>query len=516
MSYTGAVLRVLPTLPLGRGTDPFGLTEGQLLRAVVLRSGAGTADLLLQGQVLQLRTELSLVPGTPLVLQVREVGADGVTLGLAPEAATGQGQAATAAPATRPLTPDDLRDLAAALRLPAGERTQTILRELMANGRPLTHEAVQQVLAAARATGAEGAVALRPLVWLVAHGLPVTPATLALAEAALPADAPLPAPALPGALPAVQLARQARAVDALLARAGADLPPAAHAPALGVRAAQARLGLAGPPPEPATAEGLALRLAALAEGVATPVEAKLARLLAGAAARPAVAAPAGAAPAASGPDQPAEAAAAPALPAGAAPLAPADGARPGAADLRLLVARALGAIEEHAPTAHRGAGMAGTGRTAAVTEALTALATGLEFSQLANAARADAAGGRQTVWLPLPLPPGPHGQPPSLAISRWAGGDPDGQPRRLRATLCLSLQHLGDLIVHLDLVGRRLRCDIRATAPGLAVIQPQVEALTERLVALGFAGAEAVVTAESAPPLPPLTAPPPRRLDQRA
>ena len=90
MSYTGAVLRVLPTLPLGRGTDPFGLTEGQLLRAVVLRSGAGTADLLLQGQVLQLRTELSLVPGTPLVLQVREVGADGVTLGLAPEAATGR------------------------------------------------------------------------------------------------------------------------------------------------------------------------------------------------------------------------------------------------------------------------------------------------------------------------------------------------------------------------------------------------------------------------------------------
>lgn len=488
MSYTGAVLRVLPTLPLGRGTDPFGLTEGQLLRAVVLRSGGGTADLLLQGQVLQLRTALSLVPGTPLILQVREVGADGVTLGLAPETAASQGQAATTAPVTRPLTPDDLRDLAVALRLPAGERTQTILRELMANGRPLTHEMVQQVLAAARATGAESAVPLRPLVWLVAHALPVTPATLALAEAALPETEPLPAPALPGALPALRLARQARAVDALLTRASADLPPAARAPALGLQAALARLGLAGPPPELASASGLAPRLAALVESVATPVEAKLARLLA---ARPA-------SPGTLPPDS-----------------ATADAARPAAADLRLLVARTLRAVEEQPPAAHRATSHAAAGRAAAVAEALTGLATSLEFGQLASAARPDAADGRQTVWLPLPLPPGPRDQPPSLAISRWAGGDPAGQPRRLRAMLCLSLQHLGDLAIHLDLTGQHLRCDIRATTAGQAIIQPQVDALTERLAALGFASAEAVVTSDDPSPLPPLTASPPRRLDQR-
>ena len=88
------------------------------------------------------------------------------------------------------------------------------------------------------------------------------------------------------------------------------------------------------------------------------------------------------------------------------------------ATIDVLIERTIEAI-----VAHRAA-PAGDGRqparAAVVIDALTTLATGLEFAQLANAARPEVGDGRQTYWLPLPLPPAADGRPPSLAVSRWA------------------------------------------------------------------------------------------------
>jgi hypothetical protein len=279
-----------------------------------------------------------------------------------------------------------------------------------------------------------------------------------------------------------------------------------------VRAALARLGLAGPAAESPAPATLAARLAALTEGVATPLEAKLARLLPSPA-RPPIA-PAIAGQTAGQGSAPTEVQEAPSAPAASQALLALRDTPGDVPDLRLLIERALAAT---AAPESAGAGPDGSlaPRGSAVAEALTQLAGSIEFAQLANAARTSGADPRQTVWLPLPLPPGPDGQAPTLAVTRWAGGDRADQPERLRATLNLALQHLGDLTVVLDLRGRQLRCDIQADTAGVSLIQPALGDLTDRLAALGYA-VDTATTVAAPSPLPAAPAPLPRRIDQRA
>jgi hypothetical protein len=90
------------------------------------------------------------------------------------------------------------------------------------------------------------------------------------------------------------------------------------------------------------------------------------------------------------------------------------------------------------------------------------------------------------------------------------------EPRqRLRATVNLSLEALGDLAIYLELHGSHLRCDIQAAPPSVDALRPHLQHLAERLAAFGYT-VEAVSTVAEPLAAPVAAASPPRRVDQRA
>lgn len=183
-------------------------------------------------------------------------------------------------------------------------------------------------------------------------------------------------------------------------------------------------------------------------------------------------------------------------------------------DVRLLVHETLTALGAERIDLGEPAHGASTRRPELV-EALSRLATGIEFAQLANAASNRPGDERATLWLPLPLPPGPGDQPPTLAVTRWRDTDDEAAALRLRASVSLTLEHLGDLAITLDLAGAHLRCQVRATAPTVAVVEAALDELADRLAGLGYTvDVGASVPAE--PLVHSLAAPAPRRLDCHA
>lgn len=507
MSSPGPIQRI-PPVQLVQPAQPVGALDGG-----VLAGAAGVPSRLPDVRLLPTAAPSGEAGGTRATDTSTAVASPAGSNG-------GRGQ-----PAFHPVVTTDLVELALALGLPADERATGLLAELLANGQPPTAETARAVAGMARAIGREAAPPLRPLVWLMVQGLPVTPETLALASAALSEGEPLPAPAAPAALPATALPSLARAAAAWVDRELAGLPAAARGPAQSLLALLVELA----PAHNAAREllpTLARRLSRLAEALATPTEAKLVRLLPPAAASGAPAPPGrnGEHPLVPG-DGPAEPVLSEApvrargmdLPSAgrSEETAPVLGRLPARLDdVRLLVHETLTALG--AERVDRGEpARAGSVRRPELVEALSRLATGIEFAQLANAASNQPGDERATFWLPLPLPPGPGDQPPALAVTRWRETDDETAALHLRASVSLTLEHLGDLAITLDLADAHLRCQVRAPAPTVAVVEAALDELADCLAGLGYT--VDVGTSVSAEPLVhSLAAPAPRRLDCRA
>lgn len=492
------------------------LSEGQVIKATVLRLLEDQVWLNIAGRTITARTEIPLQPQQQVLLAVSQADPDQILLRVlnplppsrpaSPTAAAGGG-GITPGPLTAETLAHQLHNLLSGWGIEPDETNLTIARALLAQQQHLTPEEVRTVRALWRAasppqtplTGEALRAGIEPLVFLHTRQLPVGPESLALAGRWLAGPQRV----------AAQLADLQQVMGEALAQlnrggaAGPDLDPVRHA-LLSARAHVAAWSIPAGPDAPAGE--IAARLPAVVIGLGTPPEAELGRRLASS--PPADSPPAPPAgdgsQAAAGARTPSQPDAAGSLPRPAAPAPAAPPADPATALHRLaaVVAGALARPDLDEPTARI------LGRLADGLDRATQELGALHLSNLGHPPDA-AAEPYYLFAIPLATADGPRTA--QLKVFRPAGRraiDPDD----VRLALLLDLPGLGEIAVSLTVFNSHLSGQILSgRAQTQQLVETDLDRLRQGLRDLGYrvgaltSGSLAAGTEAAATPSPALS-----------